>query len=238
MATVFPEGMVSITWIFGLSDGTTDVEIAEFTIWGQPAGGDFPSDWNAALLAWATAAYESWATNAVSTMWGGFTTLQSVKAATYSTAGKTTFEQVYVADTLWVGTGGGTVMPWQISCCVGIYSYTPGTFIADARSRRGRVFLPPMEASLISASATGEMSAGTCIAALDLVNHLVASVSTTEVPVTSGPDVGIPMGVFSRLHQHLYPVTDFRSDLKWDTQRRRTKSLSAPVHTREYDSTP
>lgn len=235
--TTYPADLVSTEFVFGLSDGTTVVESAEFTLWGQCIGPAIPTDWDAALAQLAEAMYGSWVDNAVSTMWGGFTTLESVKCATYGTDGKTTFEQEFIADTLWVGTGGSTVMPWQISLCVGIYSYTPGTFIAHAGRRRGRVYLPPMEASLLSSAPDGNMSSATAIAGLDLVNHLFATMEGTDLDTSPGPAAAIG-GVFSRLDQRLWQVTDFKDDVKWDTQRRRAKSLPAASHQREFDATP
>lgn len=224
--TTFPADMISTTFQFGLSDDAGQVENAEFTLWQQGGSPDLPTDWDAGLLGLATEAYGSWVSHATTSWFSTFVKLVEVKSAHYNTAGHTLQEQTYSAGTLWVGTASGASLPWQISLCVSLYGYQPGTFTPDNKSKRGRVFLPPMATALIANNANGELDNSHVLQACNLVKGIVNDLSGYTLPTAPSGIVQL-VSVFSRKNQNTVPITYVSADNKWDTQRRRVHQLDS-----------
>jgi hypothetical protein len=216
--------MVLTRWQFGLSDDAGEVELAEFGTWQQFDSGNSPSDWNAGLQGLAQKAYEVWVARATTSWWSGFIHLDSVKTAHFNTAGHTLEEQTYAASSLWAGTASGASLPWQVSLCVSLYGYQPGQFATNARSKRGRVYLPPMATALIANNANGELDSSHVSQAMALLRNMVIDLGGYTMP-TAPTGTSAAVSVFSRKLQTTFPVTWIACDNKWDTQRRRVNRL-------------
>lgn len=228
---VYPVGLVKVTFRFDLLATGGIHEQAEPSIWFLADDLDLPTDWDAALLGAAQKANDSWQSFFPSSLFESSVSLQSVLATQYGTDLKTAHEQVYIDSTPWQGTASSGSLPWNNSLCISLYTYTPGTFIADARSRRGRFYLPPMSVDALADKSDGNLGAGQVSAYLDAMNSVVGAIATYDLPTTTH---AMTPGVLSRKNTHLYTLTDWRGDTKMDSQRRRTKKVPASVVTTPY----
>lgn len=229
--TAWPLGLVLTKYQFGLYDDAGDVEQAEFGLWAYQDPAHLSTDWDADLALLAQTAYESWVTRADTAWFTSFVKLDKVTASTFMTNSHTLAEQIYIPGTLWAGDASTGGLPWQVALRVGIYSYTPGTFIPNARRRRGGVNLPPMAKGMADNAANGALTNANVIAACTLIKNLMLDIEALTLP--DSPDgSGLHPGVFSRgpykndpdVVPRIWEVTDLASDNKWDTQRRRTRS--------------
>ena len=227
-----PQNIFKITWTFKLLQASAAVEEAQFGIWfelGTPA----PANWDTYL--------EGAAQNAADAFQSTFTTSQYSNLVVFNQAIATRYqlsnlailnEQAAAPGTAWSGSDSGASLPWQLSCCIGLYSYTPGTFIAHNRRRRGRIYLPPFAASQLDSTGPGNIKNAEATGAMEDVRQLTAAVATYE---PSDPGHGCLPVVYSRAAAEVYNVTDLATDIVLDTQRRRIKSenrarLSATWH--------
>ena len=221
MPTPLPANMMKIVWQFDLLISGAVSETAEFGVWWIKDDFGTPPETLEDLQAIAEAAYGSWTDNMPATWYPTSLRLTSAQASTLSTAGLTEQLAVYVPPSSpWVGETSGS-LPWQMSMAVGLYSYTPGTFIPNQRRRRGRVFLPPFALARIGSTPNGVMASGDVLDTVEAVRDLLADVATFESP-NSG--TGQLPCVCSREAVASYVLTDIVSDQVLDTQRRRTKS--------------
>lgn len=225
-----PDFNVKVTWKFQLRLGSADTEIAEIGVWGiaedSPIAG---SDWNTYLTALATRAAANWSSNVTAGNYSSHLRFGTCIATHYGLDGKTAYEQSVVHTPTWVGSGGNS-LPWQCAQVVGLYSYTPGTFIANARRRRGRVYLPGLSTSVLNSDGSGLMTDAAATAQMTDFNALLKSLHHTPIV---GSFAFIP-AVYSRVANHLYPITDVTTDVKVDTQRRRTHQFSVNRITAQY----
>lgn len=204
--------LVKVTMVFQLSG---DVEIAEFSSWGQYA--DAPvsdADWTTALQNTAAAARSAWIGGMDNAFFSGAVGLENTIAGRYGADGKLINEQAHPStEGDWIG-GDENSMPWQTSMCVNIYSYTPGTFIPNNRRRRGRVFLPPFGTSCLRIGNSGEM--------VDtLPAHMLSEMKDWWTAFSATANNWV-LGVNSQAAVAFYPATDITTDDRLDTQRRRT----------------
>lgn len=230
-----PSDNVLTIWNFTVELGTVPTEIAQLGVWASPGDG-FPTtsaDWDTYLADLAQAAADAWSSDMPD---GNFTAellLKNAKTIHYDASGNTANEGQASPSSAWAGTGGAS-LPWQISQVVGLYSYTPGSFIPHARQRRGRVYLPALSTGMMAASGdtagTGLFDQTKAVANRDGLKATLHSVASTM----STPGRGfIPM-VYSRVAAHLYAVTDVVTDVKADIQRRRADKLVMPRLSTSY----
>lgn len=217
----FPEGTVKTTWRFGLYGPTAQVEEAEMGLWGTIDTAHPPTNWQTGLDGLSAAAYAAWTAKGFEPFFNDSVKLESVQCATYGTDGRTLHEGVHSPTTKWVGTGTDGSLPWQLAWCFSLYTYTPGSFIPDARTRRGRMYLPPFHHGVLGDDPYGQLGPGTVSTLVTKMNQLLKAVSDHELE-TSGH--ALNLGVFSRAKSHVYSITDVAGDQILDTQRRRRKS--------------
>jgi len=229
----FPLNLAKIIFEFNMIDDGAAVEQAEMGIWWDTgAVENQPDDWDDALLGLATIAYTSWADEMPAGFFVDGMTLANVTATHPDGALHLLNEQRYVPGTLWTGESPSNALPFQDTCVMSLYTYTPGTFIPNARRRRGRCYMPPMGSNVISASdPRGVMTQTALDGFIEGFGNMLTAINGYEYnsPETST----FQPGVLSREAQHLYRLTDLRVDNIVDTQRRRTKKLQ-----RAYTSAP
>lgn len=223
MAT--PSDNVFLLWSFEMDLDTTPTEIAQTGVWASPGDG-FPvssADWNTYLSDLAAAAADAWQANMAAGNFAAELKLKYAKAIHYDAAGHTANEGQHGPGTGWAGTG-GAALPWQCAQVVGLYSYTPGSFIPQARRRRGRCYLPGLSTTMMASDGLGLMDSTKAVANRNNFKATLHAIATAMATPGRG---FIPM-VYSRMDAHLYAVTDLTTDVKVDTQRRRANRLTAP----------
>lgn len=216
---VYPAGIALTQFRFSLQDSGTEDDIAEFGIHWQTATAAPPADWDAWLAELAEAAYASWVAHALNAQYRTNVVLSNVTARGYDTSLHTLAEQIYSAGTLWHGTGTDTCMPWQVSYVVGLYGYAPGGFAVDSRNKRGRIYLPPMQASSIDNPATAEIELETATAYVAQIDGLIGGIQDSGLSPNAIPKV------LSRTKQAVTTVGWLRGQTVFDTQRRRMHQL-------------
>jgi hypothetical protein len=159
-------------------------------------------------------------------------TLHGAKARRVSAAGLTLAEQAAVpSGTAWAGTDPNS-MPWEVAVAMSLYSYTPGTFIPHGRRRRGRCYLGPMGTSNIQGDGPGYIKTAVVTALLGEFKAFLHD--GPGMGFVAGAPNQLDLGVFSRMDSHIYGLTDLRCNNKFDSQRRREKSLSQTWQTVSY----
>lgn len=223
-----PDNLVKITESFSLSG---NVEIAEWSTWWElTAEPGSPADWRTALQALAGGAHAAME---------GFTTsgfspaleLVFSKASLYGTDGKVKDEQVHAASPGDWSPSSGDSLPWSSALVVGLYTYTPGSFIPHSARRRGRVFLGPLSTSAIRAGESGELGTGLQTTIMNAFSTYLHAIAGTGLGGAWGPPVP---GVLSRVAGQFNHITDLVVDDRLDTQRSRTRSEPAVKDTVAY----
>lgn len=210
--------------IFGLTSATSPTEVAEFTMWFEPV--NVPSDWDVALSDLATACADAWSSVVDPTHFSPAVTLTGAEARHAAANGATLQKQRVGPTDPWIGTGGNASLPWETSFQFGLYTYTPGTFIAHGRRRRGRNYWPPMTTSVLSGQKSGFIDSGI---AADLATDAGQFYTKCGLDLAGAHPRIWTLGVLSRMDSHLYQVTDIRYDTRLDSQRRREKGELAPA---------
>jgi hypothetical protein len=210
---------------FDLISGGAAVETSEFTVWGLPSTvPGTESDWNGVLKKIADNSVAAWEADMDTSNFPQAMVFHGVKCRAVDAGGLTLFEQESVpSGTPWAGTDPNS-MPWEVAAVVSLYSYTPGTFIPHGRRRRGRCYLGPMGMSSVAGDGPGYIK--TASVTLLMNNFSSYLQDGPAFPVTSPISTRNDIGVFSRVDSHIYDLTDLRMNNKFDSQRRREKSLS------------
>lgn len=228
-----PADLVRLTMQFNLQKGGVNQEVAEFDTWWRIASGATPASWDTFLLEFATASYTSWKADLTPAYFPASLIFGQAKASRCDDLGHVVNEQVYVpTSSIWGGASGSS-MPWQLTDCVGLYSFEPSGFTANARRKRGRIYLPPMQATELHDPDDGEMLPALSTAVMEAVNNWIVD---TTASTYSGPPVVVPELVILSLGPYttagspaVYPVTWLRNDTVWDTQRRRRDRIVPTV---------
>jgi hypothetical protein len=209
-----PTTLIALTWKFALSKVGTDMDIAEFTVNCHKDSYE-PDD--AQLLKLADGGYKAWQGHIDPTLWCDNVFLVSVAGRTFSADGHTFREQVWThGPTDWVGTATGAALPWETSMALGLYTYPRGSFVANARRKRGRIYLPPMAANVLDPSNSGFFSNANLPTLLANLHEFMSHVGEDDI----GASVVKP-GVYSRVDGAIRDVTQLSLDAKIDSQRRR-----------------
>jgi hypothetical protein len=202
--------VVRASWIFGL----------------QVDPGHIPTNWSSDLASAAAAYYTAWSSNADDAVFRTSVSLESVKLAHLDASMHTQHEGISSPGTKWVGTSTAASLPWQVALCVGLYTYTPGTFIPAARTRRGRIYLPPMTSSVLDIPTKGTLSDSRVDDTLAWVRQMLLDCEAAVLPTAT---VGLTPGVVSRFLNKvkrtapvINGITDLAADGVLDSQRRRT----------------
>lgn len=222
-----PANLVKLTMQFDLygASGTPE-DLAEFSVWGDtdPAP---PADPDAWLLDLATFACNQWITGVPKTRFSPGVHLHRTLAGIYNTLDILTFEQAFVAtDGDWSGAADNS-LPWSNSIAISLYTYPRGSFVTQGRSKRGRIYLPPVAPTILFGGPSGEISIGEVNTLRDAVGDWL-----TAIVGHSGPGGGsFHPGVLSKTHNYFNELGFLSVDNKMDTQRRREKQQTATIST-------
>lgn len=225
MAT--PLNMYSLTWDFNLYRTTVREDHAEFTCFYQTVGGAQYGD--AQLIHAAAGGAKAWTDNITKTNWCDNVTLSSVTATSYLANGHTFAVQQAPPPVGWTGTSDPPALPWETSLCMSLYTYPRGSFVSNARRKRGRFYLPPMAASCLDVSNSGYFDNATIAARLGEVHDFLEDSQNDELGVQIGS-----LGVYSRVDGICRAVTQISCDAKFDSQRRRQNRETAGVVTASF----
>jgi hypothetical protein len=209
--------------VFDLNDDSAaPQELAEFGIWGDyathPATGAL---WDASLAITAQDAVDLWSSDIDPTHYSHGAKLKQARAIRADAAGHTVNEQVAVPGTAWTGDATSHSLPWGDSLVVSLYTYTPGSFIAHAGRRRGRVYPPPPNISILETTNQGTVHADTALAILNDFAGWLHAVEDAHAGTATEHWIS---GVLSTVGDMWNPLTDLAIDTKIDSQRRREKS--------------
>jgi hypothetical protein len=222
-----PPNLIKLTTQFDLYGGSGDIEDhAEFGIWGQVVDGP-PSPWDPFLEDLATFAAGQWVAVVDDARYSPATHLAGVVAGAYDGSGNLVAEQKFFnAPTDWVG-GADQSMPWAVSAVISLYTYQRGTFVVQGKSKRGRIYLPPLGTSVMGNTFTGEMGVGNATALRDDVGTWLADIVGHTGPGT----FSFHPGVLSTTHNYFNQLAYLSVDTKLDTQRRRERQQLATIST-------
>lgn len=222
-----PADMVKMTVEFDLQNGSDVVlDHAQFRIWS-----DAPvpvSDWDAWLQDVANFARDHWISGMPKTPFSPAVVLNRVVCGRYDTSGHVVNEKAAAASpTDWIGSGAKS-LPWQVSLAISLYAYERGTFVLQGKSKRGRIYLPPLADSQIGDSTTGEMT----LTAAETLRDAIGTWLTAIVGHTpTGGSTSFHPVVLSTTHNYSNEVAFLSVDTKLDTQRRREKQLTSVIGT-------
>lgn len=229
-----PDNLVELSQVFTLGTSSGVEDSAEFSVWGQlnftPATS---TDWDTALGNLAQFAADTWSSDVSTTPYSNGAGLLHTRAARCNTSGHTVNEAIKTPADPWTGNSGSNSLPWEVSCCVSLYTYEPGTFIANAANRRGRVYLPPLNVSVFINTKSGEPS---ITDVESLRDEFAAWLSAVQGHAIAESEQVWSAGVRSTSRKsnpsyagEWHPVTHLRVDNKLDAQRRRERQQSAVV---------
>jgi hypothetical protein len=219
----YPSNLIRLTWVFDLQTGGTIEDLAEFAI---NCGEDSFEPDDAQLLKLARGAFNAWESNVATSRFGTNVHLGSIIAQTFNGDGSTALKQTLVAPSDWRGTAGGACMPWETSLALSLYTYPRGSFVAHGRRKRGRIYLPPMSASVLDPANSGYFKDSDIDAFLGELTSFIEDVGNDDL----GVHVVTPQ-VFSRVDSVMRSVTQISIDAKFDSQRRREKGQHAGYRT-------
>jgi len=222
-----PANLVKLDMVFTLGDDAGVEDSAEFGVWGQfnftPASS---ADWDTALGELAQFSADTFSSVVPTTHFSSGAGLLHARAARCDAAGHTLNEAIKTPADPWTGSGSSNSLPWAVSLVVSLYTYTPGTFIAFAGRRRGRVYLPPLNAAILTDGKSGEISITLAQTLRDNFKTWLLGVKAHAL--AESEQVWTP-GVLSTTGNMWNAVTDLRVDNKLDTQRRRERQQPAVV---------
>jgi hypothetical protein len=222
-----PNNLVKVTVQFDLTDASSVVEDhAEIGIWGQLPDWD-GSNADAVLEALATYAAGQWVADISPTRYSPAVVLNGVVAGSYNTAGNLTAEQKFTnSPSDWVGAASQS-MPWAVSPVVSLYTYQRGTFVLQGKSKRGRVYLPPVGTTAMGNAVSGEMSVTNAEDFRDDIATWLAAIVGHSLP----GGFAFHPGVLSKTHNYFNQLAYLSVDTKLDTQRRRERQQLATIST-------
>lgn len=225
---VLPANLMRITFNFTLDGGPNNGgDVAQPSLWYW-TGPNASTDWEQTQLAIATAAYEAWVARFnTASFFPASLTLASVRCTRYDASLEALSIEEYAPGSTWHGTGAS--LPWQLTFCVGLYSFPPGSYTPHNRRKRGRFYFPPMTTSVLSDAARGTLSPENRDSILGQFRLLCDDLSGVEPPdITPAYGLYGPLTV-SRVDGQIYQSDYVRADQVLDTQRRRTNSETKSV---------
>jgi hypothetical protein len=229
VAELVPDNGIHITWEFGLSQGGSQTEVAEFSVnfrlydllgFVEPTTPPTDTQKQAIVELLCVSAYQAWATHMLAANFPASLKLVQVRAAFNDTANHTTQEAISVPGTLWVGTATQS-LPWQLAFCISNYAYTPGSFASDAKNRRGRCYLPPFGVGELTSHDDGQVASADVIGLLSFWDAMITAVTATDLSSSGLTGFQAKPGVLSPTKHLFYPTLYWRADGIVDTQRRR-----------------
>ena len=225
-----PADLIKLTMQFDLwGAGGTPEDIAEFSIWGSAHSG-FTGPFTPWLDDFVAEAHGDWVADVPATRFSPAVHLAKTIAGVYDTSGHLEAESVFAAaPTDWVGAASQS-LPWSNAFVVSLYTYVRGAFTAQAKSKRGRIYLPPLGTTILNAGPGGEMSIGDTNTIRDAIGTWL-----THLVGHSGPGgFSFHPGVLSKTHNYFNELLQLSCDNKMDTQRRREKQQTATISTVDW----
>jgi hypothetical protein len=229
---VQPDNLVKLDTVFTLGTSAGVQDSAEFGIWWAlswtPASS---AAWDAALAELAQYSADQWSTLVANTLFSNAAGLLHCRAARCNTTGHTVNEQIKTPATPWTGTPSAHSLPWATTLAVSLYAYEPGTFTSNARNKRGRIYLPPLNTDTMSDTKSGEIALASAQSLRDQVKAWLSAIATHDL--ASSMDRAEP-GVLSTQRKLepgypglFSPISWLAVDTKLDTQRRRERQQLA-----------
>jgi hypothetical protein len=227
-----PADLVKVTMQFDLNDGTAVVDHAQFGVWGAITASGLPSDWNAALDDLCNGALTGWVADVPETLFSPASVLNGAVAGHYDTSGHLVHERKIAATggTEWTGSASQS-MPWAVTPCVSLYTYTRGDFIANGKSRRGRIYLPPVGTNIMGNTTSAQMSQTNVD---NILGYVAAFLSDLEAVDLTSTASSFKPGVLSVALNQFNQLSHLSMDRKLDTQRRREKQQTTVITTQAW----
>lgn len=222
-----PAGLAKLTMLFDLGNAGVVMDHAQFGIWGDGPFGEAAS-LDDTLQDIADFAKSQWITGVPKTLFSPAVTLNGALVGLYDSAGRLTHEKKSVAlSTDWKGSATQT-LPWAVTPCVSLYTYQRGQFTLDGRTKRGRIYLPPVGVPAMGNSTLGTMGQTT-------VDNLLSYIGDWLTAILGHTPVGEPNsfhpGVLSTAKGYFNELAYLSMDDKLDTQRRRERQQPATITT-------
>lgn len=226
-----PADIVRVRLVFDLHQISTvaDQAIMGFHLVRNHLPGN-TTDWPANTQEIASKTWQKWTQRVTTTArWPTSVSLSRVDAYHLDTAGKTLDKGTQGQDgshSAWTGTSGNPSMPWEVACAVSMYGYQPGTFTPDAKSKRGRYYLPPFATTIMGNSAAEGLFDSSTIATVVAVEQAAFLNDVNLMTVGGGavPDT-VALVVLSRTKGVATPVQTMRVGHRPDRQSRRGRKL-------------
>lgn len=218
-------------------NGASVIEEAVFGFWGQRFHyTGHAVDWAATVQNVAEGVRDKWNTHITDVQyWPNTVTMESVTVDHLSETDGSTLDQGKAAFTggdAWVGTG-TTSLPWETSLVVSMFGYDQGSFTPHKGRKRGRFYLPPFAANIMT---TTQGQVGEAVVT-DLASQIGAFLNDVqgmilepggEVPADYFDLVVVSRGtVGALLPPTVTQVKRIFIDSKVDVQRRRERSQDA-----------
>lgn len=220
----YPAEVMQATLEFSLSKGGAAQDIAEFSIWATadpwPTG---DTDKQAFLEEMAQEVYEAWADAVTAGNWHTNLRLENVTTRIPNADGSTALRAAYSPVSKWAGSAAATQLPWQVATVISLYCYTPGGFVPQARSKRGRYYLPPPTTGWLNNLGEGTIADSMVSDLVDEQSTFLTVLSGDHTYDSGGVSIttALTLVVVSRQHTYATPVSFIRVDNRFDTQRRR-----------------
>lgn len=223
-----PENVAKVHLNFALNPD--EIAVCTYSMQVQHGAGN-TLDWDQAVNTLAQKAHDKWRTamDSQRPKFGPHVVLTSVSTYHLDTTGHTLNKGYFAAgNSPWQGQGAGGSMPNEVAACVSLVAYPQGAFVPDRARRRGRMYLPPMDATVVAslgdANRQGRMSSGQqsqltqALAGYFNDMHHTAVVGSTD-PL-GGEDYW-SLGILSKVGNAFHRVEYIRLGDVFDAQRRR-----------------
>lgn len=227
-----PDDMVYLVNQFNLNDGTANVEIAEFGIYGSLSWA--PADsaaWDAALAALATASISTWAADVGAAKYSPGVQYGQAIATRQNTSGLAVNQAREVpGGTPWTGSAAQS-MPWETAVCINLYGYRRGSFAPLSRRKRGRIYLPPLGATIMGNANSGKIRATDLDVVQGDIKTWLSDLATTDLGATSHrwePQI------LSKVGNMVTGIVQLSTDDRWDSQRRRERQMPVTIHSVDF----
>lgn len=219
---VFPVNMIYTRWEFGWqpAGASADIEIQDFGIWFRipdPVQPPFPG-WNNVVNDFSQRAANAWMTNMTKANFASAVKFRRCVTYHYDQPHKVVLDRGESTGTQggpWAGAG--AVMPPENTVCVSLYGFDPTLAVAQARRKRGRIYLPTVATDALAGDGrlggTYQDSIGVDVA--EMFSDLRGTFDNVEPePV-----------ITSVAGQFVTPITWARVGRRIDTQRRRSNRI-------------
>lgn len=226
-----PDGLCYLRWQFArYNDANVIEEEALIGIYGQLSG--YPAtapDQDDYLAALAQAAIDKWTADVDHTAFSLNLELTRTLAIVQDTAGHTVREQVVSTPTgHWRGSDSSAALPWECALVIGLYTYERGSFVPNARRRRGRVYLPGLPSSGLGSGKSGLLTNTYAQARRDELGAVLSDLVGFSLPHGGG---SWHPGILSKVAGQFNDLSHLSVDNKVDVHRSRERQQAATIST-------